>query len=133
MNNNIEAVPTNTTQKLTITRKSQVEKIIPNCSTSLYRYKTAIKPRIKATPFIAVKHMCTMLIMALFFISMTLVLEQEAYAALGFEGNSVKWHPGHYYTIMDWGKNNSKYLEQVYREIEETPALRGVQIRYNWA
>ena len=46
---------------------------------------------------------------------------------------AVKWHPGHYYTIMSWGKNNSPYLSQVYSEIQETPALRGIQIRYLWA
>lgn len=45
----------------------------------------------------------------------------------------IKWHPGHYYTIMDYAKNASWYLSQVYREIKSTPALRGLQIRYSWA
>ncbi len=45
----------------------------------------------------------------------------------------IKWHPGHYYTIMDYGKNASWYLSQVYNEIKATPALRGIQIRYSWA
>ena len=45
----------------------------------------------------------------------------------------IKWHPGHYYTIMDYGKNASWYLSQVYSEIKATPALRGIQIRYSWA
>lgn len=45
----------------------------------------------------------------------------------------IKWHPGHYYTIMDYGKNSSWYLSQVYNEIKATPALRGIQIRYSWA
>jgi Beta-galactosidase len=45
----------------------------------------------------------------------------------------VKWHPGHYVTIMGWGKNSPKYLEDVYAELQATPALRGVQIRYVWA
>ncbi len=44
----------------------------------------------------------------------------------------VKWHPGHYVTIMGWGKN-PKYLEDVYAELKVTSALRGVQIRYLWA
>ncbi|SNX61093.1 hypothetical protein SAMN06296273_2549 [Nitrosomonas ureae] len=46
---------------------------------------------------------------------------------------AVKWHPGHYYTIMSWGNNNSTYLSQVYSEIKATPALRGIQMRYLWA
>ena len=74
-----------------------------------------------------------MLIMAIFFISIVLVSWQKAHAAAQLENNSVKWHPGHYYQILDWGKNNPTHLEQVYREIQETPALRGVQIRYSWA
>ncbi len=45
----------------------------------------------------------------------------------------VKWHPGHYVTIMGWGKNSPKYLADVYAELKATPALRGVQIRYLWA
>ena len=45
----------------------------------------------------------------------------------------VKWHPGHYYTLMSAGKNNPKHLTQIYKELKETPALRGVQIRYEWA
>ncbi|SEQ20723.1 hypothetical protein [Nitrosomonas ureae] len=47
--------------------------------------------------------------------------------------NSVKWHPGHYYAILNYGKNSSRYLSQVYKELQETPALRGIQIRYRWA
>ncbi|MBA3754938.1 MAG: glycoside hydrolase, partial [Nitrosomonas sp.] len=45
----------------------------------------------------------------------------------------VKWHPGHYYTLMSAGKNNPKHLTQIYKELKETPALRGLQIRYEWA
>ncbi len=45
---------------------------------------------------------------------------------------AVKWHPGHYYTIMG-DKNNSTYMTKVYNELKSTPALRGVQIRYTWA
>ena len=47
--------------------------------------------------------------------------------------SEVKWHPGHYYTLMGQGKNNPKYMTQVYRELKKTPALRGLQIRYHWA
>lgn len=45
---------------------------------------------------------------------------------------SVKWHPGHYYTILG-DKNNATYLKTVYSELKNTPALRGVLIRYSWA
>lgn len=45
----------------------------------------------------------------------------------------VKWHPGHYYAIMNYGKNSSSYLTQVYKELQETPVLRGIQVRYRWA
>ena len=45
----------------------------------------------------------------------------------------VKWHPGHYYSLMEHGKNSSWYLSMVYKELKATPALRGVQIRYSWA
>ncbi|WP_242447245.1 glycoside hydrolase [Nitrosomonas supralitoralis] len=47
--------------------------------------------------------------------------------------NPVKWHPGHYCTILGLGKNDPKYMSQVYNELKATPALRGIQIRYFWA
>jgi len=46
--------------------------------------------------------------------------------------NRVKWHPGHYYTLMKLGKYSASYLEQVYKELDATPALRGVQVRFDW-
>ncbi len=46
--------------------------------------------------------------------------------------NGVKWHPGHYYTLMSSSKNNPQHLAQVCSELKATPALRGVQIRYEW-
>ena len=133
MNTNIKAIPTNGTQTLTTTNNLPIEKIGSNYSTELCIYRNAIKSRINVNPSMAVKQMYTMLIMALLFISMVLASEQRVYAATQLEENPVKWHPGHYYAIIDSGKNNLKYLEQVYREIRETPALRGIQIRYTWA
>lgn len=47
-------------------------------------------------------------------------------------GDGVKWHPGHYYTILDHGKNKSWYMWQVYNELKSTPALQGLQVRYSW-
>jgi len=46
---------------------------------------------------------------------------------------AVKWHPGHYYTTIKWGNNDSAYFSQVYSEIAATPALRGIQMRYFWS
>lgn len=54
------------------------------------------------------------------------------YAATSVVNDSVKWHPGHYYTLMSSGKDNPRYLDDVYSELKATPALRGVQIRYFW-
>lgn len=44
----------------------------------------------------------------------------------------VKWHPGHYYTIMSWAKNNQRELDKAYNDLKETPSLRGLQIRFYW-
>ena len=46
---------------------------------------------------------------------------------------AVKWHPGHYFSLYSSSKNNPTYLARVYSELQATPALRGVQIRYEWA
>ena len=43
----------------------------------------------------------------------------------------VKWHPGHYYTIYPFAKNNPVLIEQYYSEMVGT-SLKGMQIRYYW-
>lgn len=43
--------------------------------------------------------------------------------------NSVKWHPGHYYTLTAL---NPSYLKTVLDEIAANPVLRGIQVRYEW-
>ena len=45
----------------------------------------------------------------------------------------MKWHPGHYYMLVGDGKSSSNYLNEVYTEMKNTPALRGAVIRYKWA
>ncbi len=50
-----------------------------------------------------------------------------------FASDGVKWHPGHYYATMGHGKNNPAYMRNVYAELEQTRALRGLQVRYAWA
>ncbi len=69
------------------------------------------------------------LLMALIFFGINSVLAPTKVAHAG----AVKWHPGHYYTIMSSGKNKSEYMDKVHRELKATPALRGLQIRYLWA
>ncbi len=54
-------------------------------------------------------------------------------SSLPIETNPVKWHPGHYYAILNYGKNSFRYLSQIYQELQETPALRGIQVNYRWA
>ena len=87
-----------------------------------------IKSKINIGSPIAVKQMYVILFTLLFLTYTVLVPRESAHAA----GNVVKWHPGHYYAIMDWGKNDPNYLTQVYFEILTTPALRGLKIRYTW-
>lgn len=90
--------------------------------------------------FLAAKQLCayTVVIVLLFITSIVIVLAscKTVYATdtkTPPVNTPVKWHPGHYYTLMSTGKNDLKHLKQIYRELEETPALRGVQIRYEWA
>ncbi len=45
---------------------------------------------------------------------------------------AVKWHPGHYYALMNFMRTNPKIMAQVYSELKATPALRGLQVRYEW-
>lgn len=78
-----------------------------------------------------VKHVHFLVAALLFIVSMVLVPLTTVAATT--DPTAVKWHPGHYYTIMSWGNNNSSYLSQVYSEIQATPALRGIQMRYLWA
>ena len=48
-------------------------------------------------------------------------------------GHGVKWHPGHYYELVGQGnKGDSWYLNNVYNELQQTPALKGVVIRFRW-
>ncbi len=48
--------------------------------------------------------------------------------------NAVKWHPGHYTVFASAeGKYNPTYRNSIYNELKQTPALRGVMVRYAWA
>ena len=81
---------------------------------------------------IAVRPMHSILVAILFIISMILIPFGTAHAVVKAPPGSVKWHPGHYYTLVGSGKDNPEYLKQVYSELNATPALRGIQVRYSW-
>ena len=48
------------------------------------------------------------------------------------KGNTIKWHPGHYYTLVGGGVYAEDYLQDVYAELDTTPALQGLQVRNSW-
>lgn len=72
---------------------------------------------------------CVFLIALVLCISMILV---PLGAVAASDSTAVKWHPGHYYIIKGSRKNNTEYLSQVYSELDATPALKGMMIRYFW-
>lgn len=92
---------------------------------------TTLKPNL---PITRRKAHHAILIALMSFISMILVPWGTAHAGATTPPvtTPVKWHPGHYYSLMDHGKNASWYLSMVYKELKATPALRGVHIRYSW-
>ncbi len=81
--------------------------------------------------FVGTKPLNAILFALLFIISMVLVPWGTSYA--DHDPDAVEWHPGHYYAILSNRKDEAKYLDKVYRELRETPALRGIQVRYRWA
>jgi hypothetical protein len=82
---------------------------------------------------IAFKRINALFIAALFVISMIIASLASVHAAPIPPGTTgVKWHPGHYYTIQNWANDDPIYMAQVYKELEATPALRGMQMRYLW-
>ncbi len=95
---------------------------------TILRALTATKPRVDTSLFISTRQICITLMVLLFMINMVLAPWGTAYAA----GTAVKWHPGHYYGILTAKKNDARYLNMVYDELKETPALRGIIIRYRW-
>jgi len=46
---------------------------------------------------------------------------------------NVKWHPGHYYEVDSARKYDPAFLDEVYNELQNTPALRGLAIKYTWS
>ena len=85
-----------------------------------------IKSTIGSNLAIVFKQMQSILIASLFTISMILVPLGTATA------QAVKWHPGHYYSMIGEGKFKPDYRNKIYNELKQTPALRGVMVRYAW-
>ncbi|MBA3754939.1 MAG: glycoside hydrolase [Nitrosomonas sp.] len=85
-----------------------------------------MKSKIDGNLSIVFKRMHNILIASLFTISMILVPLGTATA------QAVKWYPGHYLSMVGEGHYNSTYMEEVYNELERTPALRGIMVRYAW-
>ena len=121
MNFNNQALQTVGSLTLTASQSSQTNKA--NISDTLKRCIFYNPSRINTNA----GQVYALLLILLFIISMVWVPFGTAYAA------TVKWHPGHYYAINLGDKNNSNYMTKVYSELKSTPALRGLQIRYNWA
>lgn len=70
------------------------------------------------------------LFLALFGISLVSIFTlQYGHAATA---NPIKWNPGHY-TMLVGDPNNPNLMNEVYTELAETPALRGVVIRFEWS
>ena len=104
--------------------------------TSSMSVPTVTGTRILPNPSVITRYKHHVMVIALLFLmSMILVLwgaKHAVAATTPVVTTPVKWHPGHYYTIMSYGKNNSWYLSQVYKELKATTALRGMQVRYRW-
>ncbi|PSJ16560.1 glycoside hydrolase [Nitrosomonas supralitoralis] len=78
-----------------------------------------------------IKKQANILLASLIFIFSIVLAPLNAIAATT-DPTAVKWHPGHYYIIKGASKNNATYLAQVYSELDATPALQGMMIRYFW-
>lgn len=56
-----------------------------------------------------------------------------ATAAQGENAAQVKWHPGHYAAVDRKQNTNPRYLKGLYADLDATPALRGVLLRFTWS
>lgn len=125
-----------TTNSLELTQKElQKNKII---TTNYINAKpcinnSAMQLRINFNHALVISQVYGLLIAFFFIINMTLIPWGAVHSATPPVTGPVKWHPGHYYTIMGFGKDKTWYMDQVYRELKSTPALRGLQVRYLWA
>ncbi len=99
------------------------------------RIENSIQSRISISLSGAAKQICTVSIVLLFAIGMVLPWGMAHAGAVFIPpvDNPIKWHPGHYVTLVSPGPNNPWYMEQVYSELKENPALQGITIRYRWS
>jgi len=91
------------------------------------------QPRNSTNLSVTMRQIHSILVVILFIVGMVWIPFGTAHAAVSGTPGSIKWHPGHYYTIISSGKNNPEYLKKVYSELSSTTALRGIQVRYSWA
>lgn len=89
-----------------------------------------IRPKIDTMLFSTLRQTSAALIKSLFTISVILIA--WGMYIVDVEAVPVKWHPGHYVTLVNPGKDSSYYMNKVYTELNNKPALRGVTIRYKW-
>ncbi|PSJ17956.1 glycoside hydrolase [Nitrosomonas supralitoralis] len=85
------------------------------------------------TPFANERNNRTLISLALLWFCVWLILAPLGVVAATPNSSAVKWHPGHYYIIKGSRKNNTAYLSKVYSELDATPVLNGMMIRYFWA
>jgi len=57
-----------------------------------------------------------------------------SYVSSSFIAEAVtdKWHPGIYLKIEDWQLKNPVQMEKIYKELADTPQLRGVKVVMKW-
>ncbi|HEY9824249.1 MAG TPA: hypothetical protein V6D19_02295 [Stenomitos sp.] len=77
-----------------------------------------------------IKQVCKSMSTLIFMIGLMYTAGQ---ATAQVTGTGVKWHPGHYYELVGQGsKGDSRYLNNVYQELQQTPTLNGIVVRYRW-
>lgn len=97
--------------------------------------QSSIQSRISNILFLALRQIRIRLTTSLFTVGAVLagVGMYATGATAAVVDNPVKWHPGHYAMLVSSNKDNPAYMEKVYQELANTPALRGVVIRFSWA
>lgn len=99
------------------------------------QFENIIESRTSTILFPAIRQMRATLAASVFTLSAILIIWgiYVSGAEAAPAKKSVKWHPGHYVMIVSPGQHSPRHMEQVYGDLKQTPALRGVVIRYKWA
>lgn len=93
-----------------------------------------IQPALRSNLCGAINQMRNTAILLFFFATIVLFPWKTAQAVdfVAPTNNPIKWHPGHYVTLVYPGPSKPAYMENVYQELADYPALRGVTIRFRW-